>query len=76
MDPYSHLDLWVSLQKSVFSTNLMFYYHIYYTLLKFCYILFPIFYGLLGGHISYVLTPYAYDVFCRWLALGTQHESL
>jgi hypothetical protein len=32
------------------------FYCIYYTLLRFCFILFPIFYGLLAGHISYVLT--------------------
>jgi hypothetical protein len=45
----------VSLHKLVISTNPMFYY-IYYTLLKFCFILFPnIFYGLLAGHISSVL---------------------
>jgi hypothetical protein len=47
----------VSLQKLVISTKPMFYY-IYYTLLKLLFILIPylFIYGLLAGHISYVLT--------------------
>jgi hypothetical protein len=45
----------VSLQKLVISTKPIFYY-IYYTLLKICFILIPNFYGLLAGHISFVLT--------------------
>jgi hypothetical protein len=47
----------VSLQKLVTSTKPMFYY-IYYTLLKLLFILIPysFIYGLLAGHISFVLT--------------------
>jgi hypothetical protein len=32
------------------------FYYVYYTLIKFCFILFPNFYGLLVGHISSILT--------------------
>jgi hypothetical protein len=46
----------VSLQKLVILTKPMFYY-IYYTLLKISFYSNPLFiYGLLAGHISYVLT--------------------
>ncbi len=31
--------------------------------------------SLLAGHINSILTPFACDVFCRWLDLDTLHES-
>jgi hypothetical protein len=54
IDPILTLSL-VSLQKLVISTNFMFYY-ILYLAKNFVLFYFLIFYGLLAGHTSFVLT--------------------
>jgi hypothetical protein len=57
MDPYSQLyplcDFKSRSSRPTLCSSTI---YIYYTLLKFCLILFPLLFGLLAGHISSVLT--------------------
>jgi hypothetical protein len=68
MNPHSHLDLWCHYKSRSSQPTLCYSIYIYYTLLKFY---FCSVYGLLAGHINFVLTLMVIVSFVDGLPLGT-----